>query len=682
MPVNWSERGLEIDGVVVPMLSGSMHYWRVARALWDDCLQKVRALGLRLVCTYVPWSVHEIEEGRFDFGDIAPEKDLREFLRLVKKNDLFAIVRPGPHINAEISGFGFPDRILNNERIQAQGPEGAPVILPVPPMGFPVPSYASEKFWKELGPWFDVVAEQIAPHLHPRGPVVMVQCDNECSYFFRTGAFEQDYSDGARTSWKAYLKRKYPDPRELQKVHHTTEAGAVGPPTRFRASRVEDLRLYLDWAEFKERMLGDALSRIRTEWESRGVREVVFSHNVPPSSGRTPFHIERDERALGTVGMDFYHQRTEHAVVKSRVMSLEGQTRLAWSPEFGAGCYQAWAPIDLDDHRFITPYAMMWGLRGFNWYMIVERERWYGSPITRRGGIRKDHYAFYADFVALVQKHRLFDFRRQTTASVVVPRIYDRLSSVTNVFAQITPMPFESRLGWEGLCREDRFGMTYAPQIEHERMSRAFLNGLEAVGVTVRTADGSDGEIAGPSRAIFCPGFEFMDRALQDRLVESMRRGCAVVIGPEAPSRDELMNEYAAFEGFLGRPIEVLDCSVQTLVFAAGAGKLVLVNGPLAPGDPAAMGCVAAIARHLGLAPEWSVDAPCERTIWRDGERTLIYVANPTDDPRVATMQATTPARLKDLHTGEELCGDEAIRIAMPAWTVRIFQLAAGDSPC
>ncbi|MCL4234043.1 MAG: hypothetical protein KJ042_05955, partial [Deltaproteobacteria bacterium] len=338
-------------------------------------------------------------------------------------------------------------------------------------------------------------------------------------------------------------------------------------------------------------------------------------------------------------------------------------------------------PIDLDDHRFITPSAMMWGLRGFNWYMIVERERWYGSPITRRGGIRKNHYAFYAEFIALVQKHRLFDLRRSAAATVLVPRIYDRLGSVTNVFAHITPMPFESRLGAEGMYREDRFGTAYCPQIDHERMTRAFQEGLEAAGITVRTSDGSDDHLARESRAIFCPGFEFMDRALQDRLVEAMRRGRAVVIGPEAPSRDEWMSEYAAFEGFLGRPIEVLDCAVQTLVFTAGAGRLVLVNGALAPGEEAAR-CVAAIARYLALEPEWPVEPPCERTIWRDDERTIAYLANPTDESRVAAVRPPAPARLRDLRTGEEFSGDERILIGMPEWTVRIFEVVAGGATC
>lgn len=44
---------------LVPMWAGAMHYWRHAPEDWGACLDAMKAMGLRLVDTYVPWGVHE-----------------------------------------------------------------------------------------------------------------------------------------------------------------------------------------------------------------------------------------------------------------------------------------------------------------------------------------------------------------------------------------------------------------------------------------------------------------------------------------------------------------------------------------------------------------------------------------------------------------------------------------------
>ena len=44
---------------------------------------------------------------------------------------------------------------------------------------------------------------------------------------------------------------------------------------------------------------------------------------------------------------------------------------------------------------FTTWSVLMHGIKGMNFYMIVERERWYGSPVRRDGSIRERHYEFF-----------------------------------------------------------------------------------------------------------------------------------------------------------------------------------------------------------------------------------------------------------------------------------------------
>ena len=67
-----------------------------------------------------PWGVHETRSGRVDFGEKDARLDVVAFLRLVAELGLLAIVRPGPHVNAELTHFGIPERIIWDAACQAQ----------------------------------------------------------------------------------------------------------------------------------------------------------------------------------------------------------------------------------------------------------------------------------------------------------------------------------------------------------------------------------------------------------------------------------------------------------------------------------------------------------------------------------------------------------------------------------
>ncbi|CDQ79728.1 unnamed protein product [Oncorhynchus mykiss] len=45
------------------ILGGSIHYFRVPRAYWEDRLLKMRACGVNTLTTYVPWNLHEQKRG-------------------------------------------------------------------------------------------------------------------------------------------------------------------------------------------------------------------------------------------------------------------------------------------------------------------------------------------------------------------------------------------------------------------------------------------------------------------------------------------------------------------------------------------------------------------------------------------------------------------------------------------
>jgi beta-galactosidase len=289
--------GLDLGGEVVPLYAGSVHYWRLDPSEWRACLEATKALGMRLVDTYIPWGVHEIAPGVLELGERDPQRDVAAFLRLAHELGLYVIARPGPHINAELTHFGIPERIVWDPACQARTPRGNPVMLPMVPFAFPVPSYASEAFIDEAARYFNALGPVLAPLVWPNGPIVLLQVDNEGALYFRDGAYDQDYHPDAVRLYRAFLRKKYGTIEALHAAYprrprpgaedaepasgrgpSSTRGGARGsspppapdadadelrfatiePPTRFDATTPAEVARHLDWAEFHEDLLAGA----------------------------------------------------------------------------------------------------------------------------------------------------------------------------------------------------------------------------------------------------------------------------------------------------------------------------------------------------------------------------------------------------------------------------------------
>lgn len=65
----------------------------------------MKAGGIELVATYVPWLCHEEEEGVFDFEG---QNDLRAFVTLIGELGMEAAVRIGPWVHGELRNGRFP----------------------------------------------------------------------------------------------------------------------------------------------------------------------------------------------------------------------------------------------------------------------------------------------------------------------------------------------------------------------------------------------------------------------------------------------------------------------------------------------------------------------------------------------------------------------------------------------
>lgn len=104
--VTWDEHSLFINGERLMIFSGEFHPFRLpVPSLWTDVLEKIKALGLNTISIYVDWAQLEGKPGEFTAQGVF---DYDAFLDTAKQVGLYVIARPGPYINAEASGGGFP----------------------------------------------------------------------------------------------------------------------------------------------------------------------------------------------------------------------------------------------------------------------------------------------------------------------------------------------------------------------------------------------------------------------------------------------------------------------------------------------------------------------------------------------------------------------------------------------
>ncbi|MFJ3302100.1 beta-galactosidase [Streptomyces sp. NPDC086549] len=104
--IGYDHYSLLVDGRRLVLWSGEMHPFRLpSPSLWRDVLQKMRAHGYNAVSIYVSWNYHSAAPGHYDFSGV---RDLDLFLRTAAETGLYVVLRPGPYINAEIDGGGFP----------------------------------------------------------------------------------------------------------------------------------------------------------------------------------------------------------------------------------------------------------------------------------------------------------------------------------------------------------------------------------------------------------------------------------------------------------------------------------------------------------------------------------------------------------------------------------------------
>ncbi|MEV4596720.1 beta-galactosidase family protein [Amycolatopsis sp. NPDC049253] len=166
-----------LDGKPFQIISGAVHYFRIHPDQWRDRLERLRALGLNTVETYVAWNFHQPKPGPPDFSGW---RDLPKFIRTAGEVGLRVIVRPSPYICAEWEFGGLPAWLLADRDLELR--------------------CADPKYLEAVDAWYDHLVPRLAAlEAHRGGPVIAVQIENEYGSYGNDTSYLAHLRDSLRS---------------------------------------------------------------------------------------------------------------------------------------------------------------------------------------------------------------------------------------------------------------------------------------------------------------------------------------------------------------------------------------------------------------------------------------------------------------------------------------------------
>ena len=162
-----------LNGKPFVVRAGELHYARIPKAYWDQRIKMCKAMGMNTICIYLFWNFHEQQQGVFDFTG---QKDVAEFVRLIQKNGMYCILRPGPYVCAEWDMGGLPWWLLKKSDLKVR-------------------RLSDSFFMNRVKIYLNEAGKQLASlQIQDGGPIVMVQVENE----YGTWGDDQKYMETMR----------------------------------------------------------------------------------------------------------------------------------------------------------------------------------------------------------------------------------------------------------------------------------------------------------------------------------------------------------------------------------------------------------------------------------------------------------------------------------------------------
>ncbi|MFG0298039.1 MAG: beta-galactosidase [Phycisphaerales bacterium JB047] len=156
--VSFDSRTLSIDGKRIWLVSGSIHFQRIAPSEWADRILQARHAGLNCIEVPIFWSQIETRPGHYDFKE---NNDIRRFIELIGEAGMHCVLRVGPYVGEGWDLGGLPAWLLNMPDLELRKP--------------------NQPFLESVGKYFNALAKQVKDlqaSVTRGGPIVLVQNEN------------------------------------------------------------------------------------------------------------------------------------------------------------------------------------------------------------------------------------------------------------------------------------------------------------------------------------------------------------------------------------------------------------------------------------------------------------------------------------------------------------------------
>lgn len=555
-PITFDRTCYRLDGQPYYLNSGEFHYFRVPRPDWRRRMQLFREAGGNCVATYIPWCLHEPEEGRFVFGG-RDWLEVEEFFRAAREQGLYVIARPGPYQYSELRYGGLPRWLfVDYPEVLAQNADGKPI-------GAAAASYLHPVFLEKVRAWFSQVCPLIARYTVSRdGPVVFTQIDNEMmglhvwnntiDYNQTTMGFGQP--DGR---FPHFLRQRYGEIAALNRSYDSPYPTfeAVRPLAPAQPRTAAELRRHKDLFDHYLQTVAEYAATLAGWMRQAGIDTPLIHNSGNPDMN--PYYLEVAE-ALGDdflLGSDHYYalgpdwkQNNPTPQYAARVFCSNETLRLMGYPpsvlELPAGSLSDFPPFMPEDARACYLLHLALGMKGHNYYIFT------GGPNPPLVGGTTDDYDYGAAIGSDGEVRPLYAVQRE-------------------IGALLAEYPWLVEAEREDDCR-------FALDLEHVRSAfywqkrgdLPFANGeavqfLQTGPLTsafcasyspVLCSLDDDDWVGDVSTPLVVAASASMSAAKQERLIRFLQNGGRLLIAPVLPTLDEHLNPCTLLAQYLGEP--------------------------------------------------------------------------------------------------------------------------------
>ncbi len=519
--------------------AAEMHYFRVSKRYWSICFERIRKAGFRIISTAVPWNLHEINQGEFDFsGRTDQSRDLVVFLELAREFGFKIILKPGPWIWMQWKNGGIPDFVFRHPETAAKDKNGEPISAPsdAGTSGGLTPSYLHTRYQILLRHYYSVFSDVVKNYIYPRGPVFLIELDYEPSFCHNFDPYSGDYNEYVTQSlYPKFLDLRYESIEELNKAYKSKYKDFTGiePPVEFTARKPEEYIVHADWVAFREYLVNrfcDSVADLLSTMEM----SAMFSR-AHAWSGRYHFPDLADaidaERTIFTTNLSFDFPLQQ---MTDRARSVGGGGAFGFVSNFPVGhsssdpeVGEQFRPVSDREVKRLLIASLASGVKGMNFNMFVGRDHWYGAALSPEGTIGPS-YDVIRRFNARLAEIQFDTMRDNAKVALVRYRPYLR-----------------------GIALGRRGPFAYLPDLAGHDFEMIGSE-LTSTGFDYRIQELTVPESLGNYNVLIVPLAEFMSAAAQTTLVELLKSGVGMIFYGLMPLLDERMHSCDILAKALG----------------------------------------------------------------------------------------------------------------------------------